>query len=260
MGGRTTNAGFLEAMTTTDLKQKSQKDKDKKGKVRRGGKRIKNKLKKFKIMYSNLRGFKSKIESIKNIIAEEKPTIIALAETLIENDEKVKLEGYKTFKPAEKGSRGIMILVADDLKKITSIVMEDNTSGEQMWIQVCNGKVDLRIGLIIYAPQEKKTKVKELNKMYNMIKEQVDKGKQKNEKIMVLGDFNCKIGREIDGNKEKVTKGGRILMKLVKDMNLSLLNAHPKCQGLWTRNENGKISVLDYVLIEKQQLESVEEI
>ena len=36
--------------------------------------------------------------------------------------------------------------------------------------------------------------------------------------------------------------------------------AHPKCQGLWTRNENGKISVLDYVLIEKQQLESVEEI
>ena len=141
--------------------------------------------------------------------------MIALAETLIEDDEEVKIEGYKISKPAEKGSRGIMIAVAKDLEKITSIVMEDNTSGEQIWIKVCNGKVNLRIGLI-YAPQENKIKVMELRKMYRMIQEQVNKGKLKNEKIMVVGDFNCKIGKEVEGNKEKVTKGGRILMKLIK--------------------------------------------
>ena len=153
MGDGTTDAGILDSIDTTGRKIEEYKTRNRK--VRRGGKRIKNKLKNFKILYSNLRGFKSKTESIKNIIHEEKPTMIALAETLIEDDEEVKIEGYKIFKPAEKGSRGIMIAVAEDLEKITSIVMEDNTSGEQIWIKVCNGKVNLRIGLI-YAPQKTK--------------------------------------------------------------------------------------------------------
>ena len=96
--------------------------------------------------------------------------------------------------------------------------------------------------------------------MYQVIEDQVNKGKKKNQKIMIIGDLNCKIGKEVAGNNEKVTKGGRILLKLIKDMDLSVLNAHPKCQGLWTRTENGAKSVIDYAIIEKEQLESVEEI
>ena len=237
----------------------SKSEEKKKKKVRRGGKKIKNKLKKFKMIYVNMRGYKSKKRSLKQIIDEEKPTMIAIAETLLEDDEKEKIEGYHVLKPAEKGSRGIMIAVTEELKNITSIVMEDNTVGEQMWMQIYNGQINIRIGLI-YAPQESRTKVSELRKMYKMIEEQVSKGKESKQKVMIVGDLNCKIGKEIPGNTDQVTTGGRLLLKLIKDMDLTVLNAHENCQGLWTRIENGKRSVIDYALIEKEHVESVEEV
>ena len=80
-----TDNSSIDSIDTTGKEIEEYKRRNRK--VRRGGKRIKNKLKNFKILYSNLRGFKSKTESIKNIIEEEKPTMIALAETLIEDDE-----------------------------------------------------------------------------------------------------------------------------------------------------------------------------
>ena len=71
-------------------------------KIRRGGKRIKNKLQKFKLLYANLRGFKSKRRSIQEIIEEEKPTLMAFTETLLEEKEEINLQGYKIIKPEKK--------------------------------------------------------------------------------------------------------------------------------------------------------------
>ena len=111
----------------------------------------------------------------------------------------------------------------------------------------------------MYAPQESRTLVSELTKMYNLIEEQVDKGKERQQKIMVVGDLNCKIGKVIKGNSENVSKGGRLLMKLVEKMDMEIINGHPKCKGLWTRVEDETKSVLDYVIINKDHVESVEE-
>ena len=41
---------------------------------------------------------------------------------------------------------------------------------------------------------------------------------------------------------------------------MEILNTHPKCKGLWTREEKGSKSVLDYVLVNKEHQESVEEV
>ena len=263
MGSRRRPRGVLETIEEQleGNKQENNGNSEgtKKKKVRRGGKKIKNKLKKFKMIYVNMRGYKSKKRSLKQIIDEEKPTMIAIAETLLEDDEKEEIEGYHVLQPAEKGSRGIMIAVTKELKNITSIVMEDNSIGEQMWIQIYNGQISIRIGLI-YAPQESRTKVSELRKMYKIIEEQVIKGKERRQKVMIVGDLNCKIGKEIPGNTNQVTTGGRLLLKLIKDMELTVLNAHENCLGLWTRIENGKRSVIDYALIEKEHVESVEEV
>ena len=139
-------------------------------KIRRGGKRIKNKLKKFKVLYVNLRGYKSKTKSIKEIILEEKPTLIAFAETLLDEGEEIDLEGYKVIVPKEKGSRGILMAIDKELEKITSVVMEDKEDGEQLWVQIFNGQINIRVGLV-YAPQESRTKLSELKKMYSKIEE-----------------------------------------------------------------------------------------
>ena len=60
-------------------------------------------MKKFKLMFNNLRGVKSKLTSIKEIMKYESPAIAGLAETKLEGGEIIKLEGY--WKSGQGGGR-----------------------------------------------------------------------------------------------------------------------------------------------------------
>ena len=86
--------------------------------------------------------------------------------------------------------------------------MEDDDPAEQMWVRISNGRINVRIGLI-YAPQESRTKKAELKRMYDKIKEQIEIGRNNKQKILALGDFNCKIGEEVKGNSSEITMEGR---------------------------------------------------
>ena len=121
---------------------------------------------------------------------------------------------------------------------------------ETLWIVLDNTKVKLRIGAI-YAPQESRTSKEILKIMYKEIGEQLIKAKEKQQIPLIVGDFNCKIGDAIAGNRKDVTKGGRLLLKMVETFKLKILNGTEKCLGLWTRSEGGKSSVLDYALIDE---------
>ena len=46
--------------------------------------------------------------------------------------------------------------------------------------------------------------------MYQQIQDQIEQAKQQCQNIIILGDFNAKIGARIKGNKETVTKGGTL--------------------------------------------------
>ena len=46
-----------------------------------------------------------------------------------------------------------------------------------------------------------------------------------------MGDMNYKIGDLIDGNKEEISKGGKIMMKMIKENYMIILNSLEKCQG-----------------------------
>ena len=140
-----------------------------------------------------------------------------------------------------------MIGVKEELKNICTVVEKRSDIGETLWVLIDNTKVKLRIGAV-YAPQESRTSKEDLEKMYDGIGEQLLKAKEKQQSIVLVGDLNCKIGEEIKGNRPDVTKGGRLLLKLVKNNNLYILNQLEKCQGLWTRCEGISKSVLDYVL------------
>ena len=74
---------------------------------------------------------------------------------------------------------------------------------------------------------------------------------------MIVGDFNGKIGTEIEGNKEEITKGGRLLMQLVKRMQMEIVNKTDKCKGLWTREEGNTKSVIDYIIVNKEEIDSI---
>ena len=205
----------------------------------------------------NIRGIKSKTRSLDEIIQEENPTLIAIAETWLEEKEEIKLEGYKIIpKNINERGRGILIAIKKELENITSVVMEEENPAEQLWIKISNERINIRVGLI-YAPQESRTKLPELAEMYKKIEKQIETGKNNKEKTLVIGDLNCKIGEKIKGNTEQISKGGKLLIKLAEKNNMEIINTTEVCEGTWTRDENGKKSVLDYALINKEEIESV---
>ena len=228
-----------------------------KPKVRRSQK-IKNKLKEFKLLYNNIRGIKSKKESLKEIIAEERPTVVALVETLLEENEKLIMEGYTIIERTnfDTNNRGIVIAVKNELLNITKEGGSYNEVGEQAWVDIDNRKVKLSIG-VVYAPQESKTSKQELGNFYKEIQRRIKMAKEQGRKIIIAGDMNAKVGEEIENNKPKVTKGGKLLMRLVETDGIVMLNGQGKCQGTWTRIERESKSVIDYVLVDEDSEHNV---
>ena len=116
-----------------------------------------------------------------------------------------------------------------------------------------------RIG-VIYAPQENVAPHNELKLMYEDIREQIKIGKEKKQQILILRDFNTKIGEAIEGNKTQVTKGGRLQLKLANKENMIILNTvKEKCKGVWTRVQGDEKSIIDYVLTDVSSAKTVKE-
>ena len=113
---------------------------------------------------------------------------------------------------------------------------------------------------VIYAPQENVTRVKELRKMYESITKEIQDAREHKQQVIVLGDFNAKVGTKIQGNKETITKGERLLLKIIQKEIMSLVNADKhRCKGLWTREQGKQKSVFDYVINSTEYLNSIKE-
>ena len=207
----------------------------------------------MKIYYNNIRGVKSKINSLKEIIDDQNPHIISLSETLLGKEENIEIKNYKfMYNSKKEGKGGIAIGIRKDVFKKCMLIEEKSEEYEATWIRISNNdNINVRIGTI-YAPQESKTKKSVIEKMYNNIKMHKLEAEKRGEKIIISGDFNTKIGDYINGNKKEISKYGRMLLEIIKNEEMEILNTHIKCEGLWTRMEGGKKSVIDYVLINKE--------
>ena len=73
--------------------------------------------------------------------------------------------------------------------------------------------------------------------MYHGIENQILLAKQNKQKLLMLGDFNCKVGQSIKENTVEVSKSGKIFNKMVEKNQLVVVNAMEKCRGTWTRKE-----------------------
>ena len=215
------------------------------------------------IYYVNIRGIKSKILSLSEIIAEVEPTVIAITETHLGEKEKIDIQGYEVYRSnGSTQSGGVAIAILKKVSNIVVQVLERNNIGQSLWLLLNNTKIKLRIGLI-YAPQEKDTLAKDLKIIYKEIEDQSKKAKENGELFLVMGDFNCKVGNVIKGNSSTVTKGGRLLIQTALKKSLTMLNAESMCRGIWTRVQEGKItqkSVLDYALVNEGLKKRINEI
>ena len=65
-------------------------------------------------------------------------------------------------------------------------------------------------------PQEYGTSSNELKVMYNNISKQISTAQEERQQVLILGDFNARVGTYIEGSKPRVAKEGRQLMKMAK--------------------------------------------
>ena len=215
---------------------KTKKDQTPK-KVTKRKKGAKEQFKNFSILYSNIRGIKSKIETLNEIIEQKKPTVICITETHLKEGDKVEFEGYsKPYRNDRNGNKskgGVLIAEKQKLENITIEVDRVNDVEESIWVLVNNAKTKLRIG-VIYAPQEG-TKKEELIKMYDRIENSINVGKQRDENVIITGDFNAKIKITKEKNTQERTAAGKMLEDLEKRNKLYIVNRDKKIKGFYTR-------------------------
>ena len=138
----------------------------------RESKKIKNRLRDFKIYYQNVRGLKSKIDFLAKTIDDYKPTLICLVETQLSKEKQIQIPGWKIFRnDGTNNSRGILIAINEKLKTIVVEVNREEEIGQTLWVLLNNQKTQVRMG-VIYGPQENVTPKKYLRPSWHWIREQ----------------------------------------------------------------------------------------
>ena len=99
--------------------------------------------------------------------------------------------------------------------------------------------------------------MKELEEEYEVIEKSITNYTEKNNKIILVGDFNGKVGNDENGitnGETSITTNGKRIRSMVRTLNLGILNRHAKFEEKWTRvntkNSNEK-SIIDYAICSK---------
>ena len=152
-----------------------------------------------------------------------------------------------------------MLAVKENIRTVMFEVAQEKEIWQSLWILLDNNRSKIRIG-VIYAPQENVTSNNEIKILYNNISKEISIAQEERQQVLVLGDFNAKVGTYIEGNKPTMTKGARQLMKVAKKFDLVIINKEKEiCKGLWTRVQSQERSILGYVLTNSKLLSTVTE-
>ena len=92
-----------------------------------------------------------------------------------------------------------MLAVKENKKTVTLEVGQEKEIGQSFWILLDNNRSKIRIG-VIYDPQELKI-------MYNNISKQISIAQEERQQVLILGDFNTKVGTYIKVTNQQWQKG-----------------------------------------------------
>ena len=121
----------------------------------RRSKKIKNALTNFKVFYQNIRGLKSKVDSIMETISDYQPILICLVETHLQKEKEIRIQGYsQIFRNNRSGnSRSIKLAVKQNIKTVTLELAQEKEIGQILGILLDNNRSKITIG-VRYASQE----------------------------------------------------------------------------------------------------------
>ena len=171
----------------------------------------------IKIIHSNTDGYKSKKESIDEIVRLEKPDIMTLNDTNLKGKLKVKVPGYFSYnKNREKYKGGVATVIANHLKHNTMKVAEGKDEDEYIITRLDNSLPAINI-VNIYGTQESRTSNDDIEQSWYRLLKDVKEIEKRKEAVLIVGDMNRAVGNGklgIRGNKNKISFGGQLIRNM----------------------------------------------
>ena len=215
----------------------------------------------MKIVYANIRGIKSKMESVLCILEEIKPEIIIFVESHQKGNNSIRIPGYQQTivrNSKNKQGGGLLMSIKDNLNA-NLILLNINEKHEQMWVKLTSAKVDYIFGIMYGIASEGRAEKGEIEEWYNDLETQLIKYMEN--PVIIIGDMNAHIGNDsegIIGESPYINKNGHMLRNLVKRRNLTIINKKEICKGKYTREDpSGSKSIIDYVICNQIATENI---
>ena len=148
---------------------------------------------KWQLIYTNIRGLKSKITSLTAILHEKNPQLFLVTETQLRSNTGINIPGYTFFgrKREKKNGGGVGILVRNDIRQQTAVHYPDHDL-EIFWVSMRRRKKCPLIIGTYYGKQESRTNNLEIEKEMGLLEEEIKKIKKDGE-ILLAMDANAKI-------------------------------------------------------------------
>ena len=203
----------------------------------------------WNIIYSNVRGLKSKLNSINQILLDQQPHLLLITETQLRSNIGMSsfFNGYEFYSRKREGKvgGGVAALVRNDVRSNIAVHIPQRTI-ESLWVSVRRKNAKpLMIG-VYYGKQESRTTKDEIEKEYLLLQEEIQEMKCDGD-ILLTMDANAKIG--LLG--ENPSPFGNKLMKVFNETDLTIMNRSDKCKGKVTRanTKNAtEVSAIDFVV------------
>ena len=198
-------------------------------------------------MYSNVRGIKSKKDSLIEILNEYKPQMFVITETLLKSDTGMKIDGYTFYGKAREGKNGggVGILVRNDINDSTAPHITERNI-EIIWISLRRKNLPPLLVAAYYGKQESRTSKDEIEREMTLLQEEIEEMKNEGELIIMM-DGNAKINILEEG----FSRNGKLLNEVIEESNLEIINKSEKCDGKITRQNTKNIhekSAIDFVI------------
>ena len=222
-----------------------------------------------KIAVMNVRGYRSKMNSIDNIADKGQFNFIMISETQIPMADRPKSKGslthfHRNRDPKEGSTRakgGVSIAAGPEDDQYCTITGK-GTEGRE-YISIKSNRFTPPMSLYCYYGRQE-SKVAEAETT-NCITELFANGRvnaNQGDVVVIAGDFNLHVGKKfgLQFNDEKVSKGGTDLEVISKKYGFTMMNSRSDTQDHSTHQDstNNTKRALDFIFVNNEAVEDVE--
>ena len=215
------------------------------------------------ILTTNAADLRMKTESLKSVINHFGSTVFSVQETHYRKKGKFNLDNFQIFEALRtKEGGGTMLGVHVSLQPV--LVSEYSETFELLVVECKTNNQNIRF-ITGYGPQETWDLGTKLV-FFNVVEEEVSKSISQGISVVIMGDFNSKLGTEyISSDPHEQSENGKILSGMIERNALCVLNGlNEKCTGSTTRQRttvNGvEKSIIDFVMVSSNLVKQVESI